>query len=98
MTFTKGIGGDRSDMGAYGGGDSPITVIFEDHFPVPDIFMLMQNYPNPFNSSTTIEYGLPEPGHVKIEIYDLLGRKVETIVDEQKQAGTHSITFDASDL
>lgn len=55
-------------------------------------------YPNPFNASITLEYGLPEPGHVRIYIYDLLGRQVETLIDEYRQAGIHAITFDASRL
>jgi hypothetical protein len=48
---------------------------------------LRPNYPNPFNSGTTIEYGLPEAGRVRIDIYDLLGRMVETLIDEEMQAG-----------
>ncbi|UCC79371.1 MAG: T9SS type A sorting domain-containing protein, partial [Candidatus Zixiibacteriota bacterium] len=54
-------------------------------------------YPNPFNASTTLEYGLPEPGHVRIHIYDLLGRITETLLDEEKQAGRYQIPWDASD-
>jgi hypothetical protein len=57
---------------------------------------LLQNYPNPFNSSTTIEFGLPEAGRVRIDIYDLLGRRIETLVDEEKRAGQHRIVWDAS--
>jgi hypothetical protein len=57
---------------------------------------LHPNYPNPFNSSTTIEYGLPEAGRVRIVVYDLLGRKVETLIDEEKQAGRHRAVWDAS--
>jgi hypothetical protein len=56
------------------------------------------NFPNPFNSSTTIEYFLPKQVHVRIDIYDLLGRKVKTLIKEEQRAGTHSIVFDASDL
>jgi len=56
----------------------------------------LSNYPNPFNSSTTIEYGLPEVGQVRIDIYDLLGRKVETLVDEEMQAGRHQVVWDAA--
>jgi hypothetical protein len=55
------------------------------------------NYPNPFNSSTTIEYGLPEAGHVTIEIYDLLGRRVETLIDGEQYAGTYQVVWDAGD-
>ncbi len=67
----------------------------EDESVLPDEPFLLSNYPNPFNSSTTIEYGLPQAGHVTIEIYDLLGRKVEMLVDEEEEAGTYQVIWDA---
>ncbi|UCC80244.1 MAG: T9SS type A sorting domain-containing protein [Candidatus Zixiibacteriota bacterium] len=72
-----------------------LTGILDDHYSLPSDFYLRPNYPNPFNSSTTIQYGLPETGRVRIDIYDLLGRKVETLVDEEKQAGRHNAAWDA---
>jgi hypothetical protein len=93
-----GLGGIRSDMGAYGGGDSLITGIFEDMPSIPGNFMLLQNYPNPFNAQTTIKFVLPESQDVQLTIYDLLGRRVETIIDEFSNAGVHSVTYDASAL
>lgn len=63
----------------------------------PYAYFLRSNYPNPFNSSTTIEYGMPEAGPVVIEIYDLLGRKVKTLVDEEQAAGTYQVVWDARD-
>ncbi len=56
------------------------------------------NYPNPFNATTTISYTLPEPSHVEIKIYNVLGQLVTTLVDEGKNAGTHSVQFDAAHL
>ena len=56
------------------------------------------NYPNPFNAVTTISYTLPEPSLVKIKIYNVLGQLVTTLVDEGKNAGTHSVQFDAAHL
>jgi hypothetical protein len=53
-------------------------------------------YPNPFNASTTIRFILPEPGEIQVTIYDLLGRQVETLVDEEKQAGQYRVIWDAS--
>jgi hypothetical protein len=78
--------------------DSP-TGIVEEQNNLPNNYEIsITNYPNPFNSSTTIRYILPEPGNVRIDIYDLLGRKVQNLVKEEQQAGTHSIVFDASNL
>lgn len=54
-------------------------------------FILYQNYPNPFNSSTVINYSLSESANVQINIFDLLGRKVVTLVDDYKNAGIHSL-------
>ncbi len=59
--------------------------------------LITSNYPNPFNSSTTIQYGLPEAGEVRIEIFDLLGREVQTLVKGKQDAGIYSITWDAGD-
>jgi len=61
-------------------------------------FRLHQNYPNPFNSSTTIIYSIPEPGVAILKIYDLIGREIQMLVNKFVDAGTHSVTFDASNL
>jgi len=61
-------------------------------------FRLSQNYPNPFNPSTRIEYALSSQQFVTLKIYDLLGREVATLVNEEKQAGDHQVVFDASRL
>ena len=68
-----------------------------DSGSVPVVFNLDQNYPNPFNPSTTISFAVPENGHVSINIYDVLGRKVRTLVDNQFTAGKYSIVWDAKD-
>ena len=57
-----------------------------------------QNYPNPFNPTTTIEYALPASGYVTLEIYDVLGREVKTLVNDNESAGYHFVVFDASEL
>ncbi len=61
-------------------------------------FTLEQNYPNPFNPSTNIEYKIPNSEFVQIKIYDILGKEVETIVNEIKSAGTYDITWNAENL
>ncbi|MEJ2616599.1 MAG: T9SS type A sorting domain-containing protein [Ignavibacteriaceae bacterium] len=64
----------------------------------PGRFELYQNYPNPFNPSTTIKYDLSKQSRVKLEIYDILGRRVATLVDETKKAGRYQIVWNASRL
>jgi hypothetical protein len=65
---------------------------------IPTGFTLEQNYPNPFNPSTTIRYALPTAGKVKLQIYNVLGALVETLVDEERQAGQYTITWNASNV
>ncbi len=62
----------------------------------PKQFSLEQNYPNPFNPTTLIIYQIPISSEVKLEVYDVLGKKVATLVNEFMEAGTHTYTFDAS--
>lgn len=64
---------------------------------VPDHFVLEQNYPNPFNPITKIRYGLPNANNTTIQIYDILGRKVRTLLDENQSAGYHEVIWDAHD-
>lgn len=64
---------------------------------IPSEFSLAQNQPNPFNASTIIQYSLPEAADVTAEIYDILGRKVETLVDGIKAAGIHQVVWRAED-
>jgi 3-phytase len=63
---------------------------------IPIKFELQQNYPNPFNPSTNIVYVLPRVMHVRLAIYDVLGREVATLVDMRQSAGAHSVRFDAN--
>lgn len=65
---------------------------------VPVSFELLQNYPNPFNPTTKITFKLEQSGLTTLSIYNLLGQKVETLVNEDLQAGTHQVTFNASQL
>lgn len=64
---------------------------------LPNRFMLEQNYPNPFNQVTTIEYNVPSSAQVTIEIFNMLGQKVRTLVNENKSAGTYRIEWNGND-
>lgn len=64
----------------------------------PKTFALFQNYPNPFNPTTNIDYQLPSNSHVKLDVFDLLGREVGTLVNREQTAGSYTVSFDASDL
>jgi endoglucanase len=77
------------------GYDSLITgIVFEADLPLN--FELHQNYPNPFNPSTTIEYVLNENGHVKLEIFDVTGRRINSLINDYETAGRHTITWNGN--
>jgi hypothetical protein len=65
---------------------------------LPSEYSLAQNYPNPFNPETRIHFELPEEGHVRLVVYDLLGREVTMLVNESRKAGKYDVTFSAPSL
>lgn len=95
------MGTIRNDIGAYGGGLYPLTVNVEpksSNNKSPYTFYLFQNYPNPFNPSTKISYKLTRSSFVRLSIYDINGRLVDTLVNEQKNAGSYTVKWNASNL
>jgi hypothetical protein len=78
--------------------NSIVTVEAGVESVLPREFALMQNYPNPFNPSTQIAFSLPEAADVTLVVFDALGRQVATLVNSSLSAGSHSMTFDASNL
>jgi len=68
----------------------------KNYSTLPKSFELYQNYPNPFNPSTVISYQIPAAGHVVLKVYDILGRDVATLVNEEKTAGNYKVTFNGS--
>ncbi len=75
-----------------------ITSVLHSQEPLPKSLMLYQNYPNPFNSSTIIKYDIPIRTKVLLEIYNTLGQKVYTLIDQVVEAGSHQITFYGNNL
>ena len=75
----------------------PTGVLTQADSGTPTKYQLFQNYPNPFNNETLIKYQTSQPGNVEIVIYDVLGKEVKTLIDENKDAGTHQIIWDARD-
>lgn len=65
---------------------------------LPLAFKLHQNYPNPFNSTTTIRFSLPNAEHIMLEVYSLHGRHIQTLIDENRPAGSYSFTWNARSL
>ncbi len=70
----------------------------KDNVKLVESFKLYQNYPNPFNPTTNFEFRIANFGFVTLKIYDLLGREVETLVNEEESPGTYEVKFDASQL
>ena len=73
------------------------TTVKHKDLPLPNYFKLLPNYPNPFNPTTTISYALPASAHIRLTIYDRLGRHVKTLVDAQQAAGHFQTTWNGLD-
>jgi hypothetical protein len=82
----------------YGDTSFVIAGINDKNTVQPGEFVLSQNYPNPFNPTTTINYSIPKAGNVKLTVYNAIGSKVATIINEYKVAGNYSIQFNGSSL
>ena len=78
--------------------DTTLTSLNEDQTQIVNEYSLEQNYPNPFNPSTKISWQSPVSGWQTLKIYDVLGNLVETLLSDYREAGKHSIEFDAGGL
>ena len=79
-------------------GDKTTSITPDKTKQIPTSFSLLQNYPNPFNPSTIISWQLPASSYVTLKVYDILGREVATLVNEEKTAGNYKVPFDAKNL
>lgn len=78
--------------------ESTVTGITDDEAELPESMMLGNNYPNPFNPETNIEFALSENAHVTIDVYNIIGQKVATLINDALEAGTHNVRFNAVNL
>ncbi len=78
--------------------ENPFEPVNTDHPEAPGSFTLTQNYPNPFTGTTTIQYALDQPGQVRLEVFDVEGRRVASLADGTQPAGQHRVAFDGSQL
>jgi Secretion system C-terminal sorting domain len=76
--------------------DIPTSV--EEDNVIPAEFVLYQNYPNPFNPSTKITFVIPKSSLVNLKVYDILGKEVATLINEEKHSGTYEVEFSAANL
>jgi hypothetical protein len=90
------IGSRLNDNGSIDSGTSYFINIDNKTPPeIPAVFALYQNYPNPFNPATVIKYSIPNPGLVTLTIYNILGQHVKTLVNDVKESGNYSFSFEA---
>jgi hypothetical protein len=86
---------ENDTLEVYVKGFAQQTVGITDQVSLPRRFAVRQNYPNPFNPTTTIFYELPKTSDVKLVIYNLLGQRVRTLLNDRLEAGRHEIIWDA---
>ncbi|MFN3393093.1 MAG: T9SS type A sorting domain-containing protein [Candidatus Thermochlorobacter sp.] len=93
------IGSTATVRVVFGGGNQTLNAPERDlTAPVAREYRLEQNYPNPFNPSTTIRFSIPTTENVQLDVFDVLGRKVATVLNQRLAAGTYTVQFNASQL
>jgi hypothetical protein len=97
-TALKTAGTDGKPLGDPGWFTGGYTAVKETQTQLPNNFALYQSYPNPFNPTTNISYSIPKQTAVKIEVFDVLGRLVTTLVNSTQQAGQYTVSFNGSNL
>lgn len=90
------VNGTSSGSGTFC--NAPVDVENENTPEIPKEFSLSQNYPNPFNPVTKISYRIPETALVKLKVFNLLGKEVLVLVDEERPAGKYEVSFNGENL
>jgi len=100
LDCSAGLGSARADMGYYGGRYADLGTAIDTPQPLnaPDGFRLLQNYPNPFNPLTRIRYRVTLRGKVNLTVFNALGQKIATLVNQKQSPGPYTVLFDASHL
>jgi hypothetical protein len=96
LIIVDGVSGQKIEQGFYA--HNMVKPHIREGIRLPVIYSLKQAYPNPFNDACRISYDVPERCHVTIDVFDIMGRKVTTLVNEDKEPGSYSVTFKARRL
>jgi hypothetical protein len=96
--FASGVGGSLSSFFPTSASGTVVSIDAPNRTDLPLETRLDGNYPNPFNPSTVIAYQLATAGPVRLAVYDILGREVAVLVNQERAAGRFEVTFDASGL
>jgi len=101
--WALGYDGTRTEIWGLIWNKFSVPVSVESSEEIPNKFLLSQNYPNPFNPATTISFAIPEIEtmdalSLQLKVFDVLGREVATLVNEQKSPGNYKVMFDGSEF
>ena len=89
-----GTGENGVNMGAFGIGCTAMLGLSDEFIPTE--YALFQNYPNPFNPKTTIRYDIPDNSFVDLSVFDIMGRKIKTLINEKQTPGRKTIIWNAT--
>ncbi|HSD63519.1 MAG TPA: LamG-like jellyroll fold domain-containing protein [Ignavibacteriaceae bacterium] len=97
LSGARGFSGKIDQVLVYNNFEAENTTgVKDDNTLIPGRYELSQNYPNPFNPTTTIKFGIPKAGQVVLVVYDILGRKIKTLLNENTHVGYHSVVWDGT--